>query len=42
MTGDELDQYSPMHFVRPDAPATIVFHGTADVVVPLEVGPAFP
>jgi acetyl esterase len=36
MTADELAQYSPMHFVRPDAPSMIVFHGTADVVVPLD------
>ncbi len=36
MTADELAQYSPVQFVRPGVPPTIMFHGTDDVVVPLD------
>jgi acetyl esterase len=36
MRADELAEFSPVRFVRPDAPSTLVFHGTDDSVVPLD------
>jgi acetyl esterase/lipase len=34
--GAEPEDFSPVHHVGPDAPPTIIFHGTADTTVPFE------
>lgn len=39
--GTEAERASPLHHVKPGAPPTIIFHGTADETVPFEVAESF-
>lgn len=39
--GDRWEEISPLQHVRPDLPPTIIFHGTADKVVPYANAVAF-
>lgn len=39
--GAEAERASPLHHIRPGAPPTIIFHGTADEAVPFAVAESF-
>ena len=39
--GDRARELSPLHNVRPGAPPAIIFHGTADEIVPFDQARAF-
>lgn len=41
LLGSRAQEASPLHHVAPAAPPTIIFHGTADVVVPFDQAVAF-
>ena len=35
--GEKYQKFSPFYNVRPDTPPTIIFHGTADRIVPVQI-----